>query len=301
MLSRFLGLCCAVAFLLPGQVLAQPDTQWRFFRDANTGLTGAAMCPINDTQSGNFWCFSLACKPNEPRKFTIYMGGGDVPDGLNYVAVNVDGRQAGVIEMERSAPGASLELNGFWDTRKHAPMIEAMKRGNSARIDVIQGQVQSRFPMTLRNSRAVFDQALAACPDIPVAVQDPRAELLSELGKECSEFGGGTVVPSADFEVRDDVTGDGLPDIIFNQSGARCSAAATIWCGSAGCPVVIYRALATGGYQKVFNAYARDWRKVPGDLPIIEFSVHGTNCGGVGADACVVNQLWNGEAFQIIR
>jgi hypothetical protein len=68
------------------------------------------------------------------------------------------------------------------------------------------------------------------------AVAGPVDDVLEEARKNCESFEGGI------FEARDavqpvDLSGDGVPETVVDESRFSCSSAASMYCGTGGCMV----------------------------------------------------------------
>lgn len=285
---------------LAGLRPAEAQGLWTRFSDAASGMRGAGICPVDGTGPGGaFWCMHLSCTPGTPRRFTIAFTGGGVPAGTLYTSVSVDGRQAGVIEMRQTPVTTHVELEGWWDARTHPEMVQAMSRGLRAEVSTVQGAFRSVMSFSLAGAGAALGAVLAECPDIPPAVADPVAEVMSGLAESCAQIGGGTVSVAPGEAMADsvDIDGDGRLDLVVDHGRAVCSSAVSAWCGSAGCPISVYRAT-DRGYVAVFDSYARGWDVVQGPSgPLFRIAVHGTACGGIGADACFLTYAFDGSAL----
>lgn len=93
-----------------------------------------------------------------------------------------------------------------------------------------------------------------------------------------------------------DLTGDGMPEEIVDESAYRCSTAASLYCGSGGCMVRIV------AHGKVFERLAKAWRIVEwGKSRIVLFALHGTACAGSGFQPCYEAVVWGGGHFLSVR
>jgi hypothetical protein len=128
-------------------------------------------------------------------------------------------------------------------------------------------------------------------------------EAIREFHEGCAPHG--RAVFSRGFQTRTDLNGDGAPDYIFEAGYVSCrwrtrsgeEEAGGLWCGSAGCVLVI---VASGhrGYREVYSSNVQGWKlDRRGRFPIFKFGLHGSVCGRVGANTCYVNWGWNGKTF----
>jgi len=120
-------------------------------------------------------------------------------------------------------------------------------------------------------------------------------QLIKEARQDCSEVDNGTVEVPIDAVEYVDLNNDGKIDEILNYGKLRCSTYSSIWSGSGG----VRRALIVDG--KVTNFLARSLKVTYpfGDYPIITMSVHGSFCGQVGSEACVLSTVWSSGKFQL--
>lgn len=100
---------------------------------------------------------------------------------------------------------------------------------------------------------------------------------------ECKSFGS-SVSPTNKFISTVDLNDDGALDYLIdtNEINAPC------FCGSGGCTIQAW--VSDGGsYIKAFESNVRGWQVSPRASlpPLLIVDLHGTACGGVGADLCV--------------
>lgn len=166
---------------------------------------------------------------------------------------------------------------------------------------------------------AIAGVALAA--QAQTAPQDNSASWPAEVRQIYNEFktqcrnGGGKFIPDkANFAIQTEVTGDGKPDWVIDYGAWDCKVpeilryadnapeSGTAYCGTAGCSTVI---LGSGrrGLTPIFEDNVRGWDavKLAGGKTGLELSVHGTVCGGVGAEVCVQTLSWNGSKWTTVK
>ncbi|WP_137176835.1 hypothetical protein [Roseomonas sp. AR75] len=130
--------------------------------------------------------------------------------------------------------------------------------------------------------------AVPAFAQVPQTVQRNQREAEAD----CRSAGGRPSILPA-FQAQLDLNGDGQPDYVQDYTGLDCQGAASFFCGSAGCPLVIflspaYRAEGLGHSQ----SWTVDRTRTP---PAMVLSLHGSSCGRAGADSCEVRLAWNGR------
>ena len=103
------------------------------------------------------------------------------------------------------------------------------------------------------------------------------------------------------FEPRDavqpvDLTGDGVPETVVDESRFSCSSAASMYCGTGGCMV---RAIVG---DQTFSWLAKGWKVVDwaGDR-ILLMQIHGANCGGTNLRRCYEAVVWTDDHFASVR
>jgi hypothetical protein len=129
----------------------------------------------------------------------------------------------------------------------------------------------------------------------PTAVASPVDDVLEEARENCARFEDGT------FEPRDavqpvDLTGDGVPEMVVDESRFSCSSAASMYCGTGGCMV---RAIVG---DQTFSWLAKGWTVVDwaGDQ-ILLMQIHGANCGGTNLRRCYEAVVWTDDHFASVR
>jgi hypothetical protein len=127
------------------------------------------------------------------------------------------------------------------------------------------------------------------------AVASPVDDVLEEARKNCESFEDGI------FEPRDavqpvDLTGDGRPETVVDESRFSCSSAASMYCGTGGCMV---RAIVG---DRTFSWLAKGWKVVEwaGDRVLL-MQIHGANCGGTNLRRCNEAVVWADDRFASVR
>lgn len=157
-------------------------------------------------------------------------------------------------------------------------------------------------------SLAAWSAQAAAAPTAPAgnpAKAWPREvqAAYDELKAECRSSGGKFIADRPAFATEVELTSDGKPDWVLEYAATRCSNAGySAWCGTAGCVIAI---LGSGprGLREIFQDNVRGWSAV--DLGRgrrgLETPVHGTACGGAGAEGCVETLAWNGRKWDVVK
>jgi hypothetical protein len=93
--------------------------------------------------------------------------------------------------------------------------------------------------------------AFAAHGEIPAKIEAASSEAFGA----CLEAGG-TPSAGAEFLTEAELNGDGAPDFVMNLMGLNCENAASLFCGSAGCPVTVWLS-GPGGYSQGWSGTAQ--------------------------------------------
>ena len=130
---------------------------------------------------------------------------------------------------------------------------------------------------------------LALAASLPAQAQDTAdavARMVVEARGICASENG---VFNADGAVTEiDLTGDGAPDALVDESLFACSPGASPYCGSGGCTL---HAVIDG---KSFTFQAEGWRMIDwGGRPILLIARDGGWCGGAGAQGCFEAVVWS--------
>lgn len=270
--------------------------RWQSYDNENRGIAaGAIVCPQDGSdEAANYFCVGLSCGAGKPLGFEVLFAGGELADRLEGV-IEVDGQEAGRLDLTRiRPPDYESEYRAAYDPAAHGALIEALRTGRSAAISLVSPELTVRKEFGMRWSGRIIDAALAVCaaPEVPVETQGaglpgPAEEVLAEVRAACN---GGTVTPRDGFVTETDLDMDGVADLVIDYGAAECSTSLVLFCGSAGCQNALYRGLPGGGYDLLgkYYFYGIESRQVT----LTEMPVHGTNCGGIGADPCTLRFIW---------
>jgi hypothetical protein len=120
-------------------------------------------------------------------------------------------------------------------------------------------------------------------------------DVLAEAAAACTALDGGAFAPN-DAVSRPDVTGDGQPDTVIDWGRFGCEKAASAYAGTGGAPLTV---LVDGARH---DMRSKGWFLLPTPPgPVLLMQVHGTECGGIGADPCFEAVIWNGTRFMSMR
>jgi hypothetical protein len=135
--------------------------------------------------------------------------------------------------------------------------------------------------------------------DYPPAVQ----KALRYANEECDSLGGGAVTFAPDTVRKVDLTGDGRDDYIVDFRDTKCGERESTYCGTGGCVLDILVTRPDGSVRAVFDGYVRSYSIVApamkrGAARTIRFDLHGSYCGGFGAQACVKEKVITATPFE---
>lgn len=137
--------------------------------------------------------------------------------------------------------------------------------------------------------------AAATPPDAPMAPPPAVARAAAELMATCREAGGRPSQRSG-LLTSLDLNGDGVADYILDATAINCEGAASVLCGSAGCPLQVFLS-GPRGFTEAFGSNAQAWEVEQGNPPVLKLNLHGSFCGRVGAETCIKRYAWNGASF----
>lgn len=269
---------------------------WDNTDQEGAGGAGAYVCPLDDAETGNLFCFRLGCTDAAPLRFEINIVGGDAPDALD-VAVSVDGRAAGRLGFARAPAEDFISLTAPFDPRLHRGLVSRLREGIRAELSLEFPDGEQAIDMSLRGSSRALGEVLATCPMPEVPLNDPASVVLDQIVTECAAIGG-TVAMEEGFERREDLDGDGTEDVVIDYAAAVCSEMASLYCGSGGCTVGFF--LARGdAYKRLFDGVIRNYSAMPGGR--LALDLHGTACGLYGFEACRKVFDITGDNFALIE
>lgn len=129
------------------------------------------------------------------------------------------------------------------------------------------------------------------------ALADPVADgVVAEARALCEGFENGSFSTTAGTVTRIDVTGDGEPESLIDESTYGCSSAASMYCGTGGCGLV---AVVEG---KAFRFLVKGWRVVEwGPDRVLLIAIHGYECGGTNLRRCYEALVWSEGRFATVN
>ncbi|MBR0833642.1 hypothetical protein JQ612_10595 [Bradyrhizobium manausense] len=154
--------------------------------------------------------------------------------------------------------------------------------------------------LTMLTAAARADHAKPFNPaDYPPAVQ----KALHYANEECDSQGGGAVTFAPDTVRKIDLTGDGRDDYIVDFRETKCGERESTYCGTGGCVLDILVTRPDCSVRAVFDGYVRSYAIVAppmkrGAARVIRFDLHGSYCGGFGAQVCVKEKAITATPFE---
>lgn len=137
--------------------------------------------------------------------------------------------------------------------------------------------------------------ALALLAAGPAAAADADS-VIAEARALCEGFENGRFEAPPGTVTETDLTGDGVAETIVDERRYTCSSAASMYCGTGGCNIVV---LAGGGAHRFL---VKDWRIIDwGPDRILLTAVHGANCEGTNLRRCYEALVWSEDAFRSVR
>lgn len=135
--------------------------------------------------------------------------------------------------------------------------------------------------------RIISILCLLLAPCAASATQFPPAlqTTINEQFADCREFGGNPSLGPA-YATMVDLDGDGAQDYIIDLAGFVCEGAWSVFCGSAGCPVAIWR---SDGTEPSWGGFVQAWElSGAAAKPSVLVHRHGSMCPGSrsGAEGC---------------
>ena len=143
----------------------------------------------------------------------------------------------------------------------------------------------------------VTSSASSQQPTYPPEVQ----AVLDWSRRECRDQGGSDIVLPKDAVRKIDLTGDKRDDYIVSMDEVECAGSQSVFCGTGGCNLTILVALKNGTYRTVFDDRVRSFEisKGPG-ARTIRFDLHGSYCGGFGAQPCPKKRRITAKPFKFV-
>ncbi|MDF0600690.1 hypothetical protein P1J78_08110 [Psychromarinibacter sp. C21-152] len=134
---------------------------------------GAAVCPYDDPETGEFFCFAVACLPDGgPPMIRVAFYGPDIREYRAPLSVRIDGRMVThmfLTRLSEADPADGLYDYGTeLDPERDARLLEALKTGTRATLVFGIGLKAILQQVTLSGSHAALDAVPRLCDGTPV-------------------------------------------------------------------------------------------------------------------------------------
>ncbi|ATG49381.1 hypothetical protein CEW89_18435 [Celeribacter ethanolicus] len=230
--------------------------------------------------NGHSLCISLSCDEVQGWMLQMEVGGARPPDHLP-TFLTVDGQEFGDVGFSRVEDQPGLRrYSALLDQPLHPGMRAALEHGRMARFTAVIGETGYAYDLPLIGAQAAIGQVASACNLPPAHIAARIAAQKAEEARNCHtavQFDGvfGKIV---------DLNQDGFPDLDFDYGAVRCGPS-RMYCGSGGCSHTLLIGRPDGSFvtlvdQALLRGYSTP---VPG---YIDFDLHGSFCGKVGAERC---------------
>ena len=161
--------------------------------------------------------------------------------------------------------------------------------------------MSSKCMRAAQRCRALLCVLASAVAERPAFADDFRAFLAKELEPyraDCRDAGGALSQDVEKAVRRLDLDGDGRDDAIVDMSELRCTTDFSPFCGTEGCPLLIYKAKGGGKYLRLFDGQVLSYEiQGSGRRKTISFRLHGSFCGKHGPELCVKRVVITGKPF----
>ncbi len=135
--------------------------------------SGAAVCPVDDPETGRFFCFAFACLSDggTPMIRIAVPPGAEAPRAP--LSVHVDGKVVAMLYLERLPGEDPADYGIAFDPKRDAVLLEALKSGTRSTLIFGTGLDAIVEPATLTGSRAALEQVPILCGGVPVSAALP--------------------------------------------------------------------------------------------------------------------------------
>lgn len=148
-------------------------------------------------------------------------------------------------------------------------------------------------PMNHRPSRAIAAIAFALlAAAAPARAEGPVDTLLAEAREACASIDGGAMTALEGSVTEVDLSRDGTPDALVDESKLQCSSAASAYCGSGGCMLHAVVGDEVASWQAT-GWQVLDWNRDR----ILLIGRDGGWCGASGAERCYEAVVWSDGRF----
>ena len=126
--------------------------------------------------------------------------------------------------------------------------------------------------------------------------QSAEQQIVDAARQACSDLDAGEFAASEDAVTRVDLDGDGIEDVLVDESRFSCSTSASLFPPTGGSQL---HAIVKDRHD-VWMAHA--WRLVEwGDHTILLLAEHGSQCGGLGYEPCFEAVVWSDAGSRTVR
>ncbi|WP_172300133.1 hypothetical protein [Pseudoruegeria sp. HB172150] len=156
-------------------LLASPATAqgWETF-DHDLGA-GAAVCPYDDADTGEFFCFAFACLPGAEGQlmFRVAIQGPEIAQEAPPLSVHVDGKTVGMMFMPLLEHTEMYDFGKPYDPARDASLLAALRAGSRAMLIFGIGPDAKIYPVSLSGSQAAIDKVPELCGAAPLDLPEP--------------------------------------------------------------------------------------------------------------------------------
>lgn len=144
--------------------------------------------------------------------------------------------------------------------------------------------------------RGIIWAAMALLAATPAAGAESADAAIEAARAACAGWENGELAVEDGAITEIDLTGDGQPETVLDESRLACSSALSLFCGTGGCMVHVF------GAPQPYSRLAKGWRVIEwsGDR-ILLFALHGAECGGTNLRHCYEAVSWSDDGFQSVR
>ncbi len=133
---------------------------------------GAAVCPYDDPDTGDFFCFAVACLPGETVPYIrIGISGGGITQLHTPLQVQVDGSPVARMFLTQLSDDGMRDYGIPVDPDRDAALIEALRTGRKAIVIFGMGLDAVVQEISLSGSQVAIDQVSAMCHSAPLTAR----------------------------------------------------------------------------------------------------------------------------------
>lgn len=167
--SPLLRLACALCLIVAPPAVAQG---WETF--SHDLGAGAAVCPYDDPETGDFFCFALACLRDRgpPMVRVATSGEGFAAMDTPPLQVIVDGKTVGRFFLPLLSSDGMRDYGVAVDPDRDAALIEALRVGRRATLIFGIGLGAIVQDISLAGSQAAIDAVPLLCGSVPLSAPE---------------------------------------------------------------------------------------------------------------------------------